>query len=149
MKQSFLSLHYSCETWKVNKGDNREIDVFRNKCLRRILGVKWQDKVNTQELLARAEMKPLSKEVMKRRWRMIGHILRKDKDSDEMIALTWAPEGKRCKGRPKTTWRRTVEKERKELGWNTWEEARAVAVNRDRWRSLTEALCTTRCKEDR
>ena len=143
-------LLYSCETWKVNKGDNREIDVFQNKCLRRILGVKWQDKVNTQELLARAEMKPLSKEVMKRRWRMIGHILRKDKDSDEMIALTWAPEGKRRKGRPNwATWRRTVEKERKELGWNTWEETRAVAVNRDRWRSLTEALCTTRCEEDR
>ena len=94
-------------------------------------------------------LKPLRKEVMKRRWRMIGHILRKDKDSDEMIALTWAQEGKRRKGRPKTTWRRTVEKERKELGWNTWEEARAVAVNRDRWRSLTEALCTTRCEEDR
>ena len=143
-------LLYSCETWKVNKGDKREIDVFQNKCLRRILGVKWQDKVNTQELLARAEMKPLSKEVMKRRWRMIGHILRKDEDSDEMIALTWAPEGKRRKGRPNwATWRRTVEKERKELGWNTWEEARAVAVNRDRWRSLTEALCTTRCEEDR
>ena len=94
-------------------------------------------------------MKPLSKEVMKRRWRKIGHILRKDKDSDKMIASIWAPEGKRRKGRPKTTWRRTVEKERKELGWNTWEEARAVAVNRDRWRSLTEALCTTRCEEDR
>ena len=25
------------------------------------------------------------------------------------IALTWAPEGKRSRGRPKETWRRTVE----------------------------------------
>ena len=46
--------------------------------------MKWQDHVNTEELLNRAEMRPLSKEIMKRRWRMIGHILRKDKNSDEM-----------------------------------------------------------------
>ena len=26
--------------------------------------------------------------------------------------MTWAPEGKRKKGRPKETWRRTVERER-------------------------------------
>ena len=27
--------------------------------------------------------------------------------------MTWAPEGNRRRGRPKTTWRRTVEKEKK------------------------------------
>ena len=27
--------------------------------------------------------------------------------------MTWAPEGNRRRGRPKTTWRRTVEKENK------------------------------------
>ena len=31
------------------------------------------------------------------------------------VAMTWAPEGKRKRGRPKTTWRRTVEKERARL----------------------------------
>ena len=32
---------------------------------------------------------------------------------------------KRKVGRPKTTWRRTVEKERTMAGWKSWEEVRA------------------------
>ena len=62
----------------------------------------------------RAEMKPLSEEVKIRRWKMIGHILRQNRESDGNVAMTWAPEGKR--GRPRTTWRRTVEKERRDGG---------------------------------
>ena len=40
--------------------------------------------------------------------------------------MTWAPEAKR-RGRPKTTWRRTVEKERKEEGWESWNEVQTIA----------------------
>ena len=45
---------------------------------------------------------------------MIGHILRRDRNVNTNIALSWTPEGKRRRGRPKTTWRRTVEREREE-----------------------------------
>ncbi|PFX29893.1 hypothetical protein AWC38_SpisGene5354 [Stylophora pistillata] len=37
-------------------------------------------------------MKPLSAEVMSRRWKMIGHILRKDRNNDCNVAVSWAPE---------------------------------------------------------
>jgi hypothetical protein len=37
------------------------------------------------------------------------------------IALRWTPQGKRPRGRPKTTWRRTIESELKELDM-TWGE---------------------------
>jgi len=47
------------------------------------------------------------------KWEMIGHILIQDKNSDCNTAMPWAPEGNRRRGRPKTTWRHTVEKERK------------------------------------
>ena len=53
---------------------------------------------STEELLERAEMEPLSRDVKRRRWKLIGHILRKDKNSDDAIALTWAPEGKEKDG---------------------------------------------------
>ena len=33
------------------------------------------------------------------------------------IALTWVPEGKRKRGRPRETWRRTIERELKENGF--------------------------------
>lgn len=53
-------LLYGCETWNMNKGDDKALDVFHNKCLRKILRIKWQDHVSTKELLERASMKPLS-----------------------------------------------------------------------------------------
>ena len=33
-------LLYGCETWKVNKGDDRAVDWFHNNCLRRILQIQ-------------------------------------------------------------------------------------------------------------
>ena len=40
----------------------------------------------------------------------------------------------RIRGRPKSTWRRTVEKKRTEAGWPSWEEVKTVAATRDKWR---------------
>ena len=142
-------LLYGCETWKMNKGDNKAVDVFLNKCLRRIFNIQWQDHISTEELLRRANMNPLSEEVKWRRWKMIGHILRQDQNNDCNTAMTWAPEGKRRRGRPKTTWRRTVEKERDEAGWTSWAEARTSAADRVKWRRSVEALCATRHEADR
>ena len=42
-------------------------------------------------------------------------------------ALTWAPEGRRSRGRPKDTWRRTAEKQRTALGFGSWNEATVAA----------------------
>ena len=44
--------------------------------------IKWQDKISNKELLKRANMKRLSEEVRRRRWRFIGHILRQQPDND-------------------------------------------------------------------
>jgi len=65
--------------------------------------------------------------------------------------LTWAPEGKRKRRRPKTTWRRTVEREREEGGWKSWKEVRKDAVNRDRWKHNIDHMHhkDPKCEEDR
>ena len=92
----------------------------------------------------------LSEEVKYRRWNMIGHILRQNRYNDFNIAISWAPEGKRRRGRPKTTWRRTVEKECKEAGCRSWEEMRMIAAEREpQWKTSVKALCATRHEEDR
>ena len=57
-----------------------------------------QDHFSTEKLLERAEMEPLSRDVKRRRWKLIGHILRKDKNSGDVTALTWAAKGKRKEG---------------------------------------------------
>ena len=36
---------------------------------------------------------------------------------------------------------RTVEKERKEAGWELWNKGRTIAANREKWKHSVEALC--------
>ena len=93
-------------------------------------------------------MKPLSEEVKWRRWKTIGHILRQDQNNDCNIAMTWAPKGKRRRGRPKTTWRSTAEKEREEAGWESWNEVWIVAAG-GRWKCSVKGLCAMRREADR
>ena len=54
---------------------------------------------------------------MRRTWNCIGHVLRKERNDDCMVAMEWQPQGKRRVGRAKTTWRRTVEKESRQDRW--------------------------------
>ena len=58
-------------------------------------------------------------------------------------AMRWSPEGKRKRGSPQTTWRRTVEGELRELRMN-WGQAALKAKDRQEWKKLVVALCTTR-----
>ncbi|XP_078320133.1 putative amine oxidase [copper-containing] [Crassostrea virginica] len=71
-----------------------------------------------------------------------------DRSSIPKIALRWTPAGKRPRGRPKTTWRKTIENELKSLNL-TWGEAEARAKNRAEWRHLVLTLCSNGSEEDR
>ena len=95
-------------------------------------------KVSNEEIRSKTNMEEISHQIKRRRWKMIGHILRMKANENPRIALTWTPEGKRRRGRPRETWRRTVEKERGELGFNGWTEASNCARNRDTWRERTQ-----------
>ena len=61
----------------------------------------------------------ISKQVARRRWTWLDHVLRMDHYSHPRIALTWVPEGKRKRGRPRETWRGTIERELTENGLGT------------------------------
>ncbi len=76
-------------------------------------------------------------------------MLRMENESNCRTALKWKPEGKRKVGHPRTTWRRTVESERKELRWSSWNEARTIARDRKNWKDYTAALWATGPQEDR
>ncbi|XP_068738899.1 craniofacial development protein 2-like [Montipora capricornis] len=84
-----------------------------------------------------------SDEIRRRRWNWIGHVLRKDATDNCRVALGWQLEGKRAVGRPKTTWRRTVENERKSEGWNSWREVKVIAEDRVGCKTRVAALCAS------
>ena len=50
-------------------------------------------------------MKTFAEEVRAKRWKWLGYVLKMSK-TPRYIVLTWAPEGKHRRGRPRETWRR-------------------------------------------
>ena len=90
-------------------------------------------------VLVFSEINDISCEVRRRKWKSLGRILGREGGNDCFTALGWTPEGRRARGRPKTTWRRTVEKERNKAGWKSWEVAKAFAQDRKSWSDSVEA----------
>ena len=83
-------------------------------------------------------------EIDMKRLRWLGHVLRMENSAIPNTALLWTPQGKRPRGRPKNTWRRTVEKEIA----ITRGEVESKAKDRSTWRNFVLTLCSTRSEED-
>ena len=50
------SLFYACETWTVYKRHAKKLNTFNLSCLRKLLKIKWQDKILDTEVLKKAGM---------------------------------------------------------------------------------------------
>ena len=57
--------------------------------LRRILGLKWSDKVTNEKLYARCGIPPASVKVLNARWRLFGHTLRMDENAPARQAMAY------------------------------------------------------------
>jgi hypothetical protein len=140
-------LLYGCETWLVTEGIKRKLQVFVNRCLRRILRIFWPNTISNAELWERANMTDINTTIRRRKYGWIGHTLRKPSEEVCHRALQYNPQGSRPVGRPKNTWRRTVLSE-----VNTLQEfsssrvtnitsLKTIADRRARWRNLVSSLC--------
>ena len=130
----------------MTKTIRHKLEVFQNKCLRRILRIYWPQTISKYELRRRTGTEPITQQVRRKRWEWIGHVVRMPPAALTRVALRWTPDGRRKRGRPKETWRRTVEKEMKENSW-TWGHLEGQAANRSQWRTLAEASCVSKHEE--
>ncbi|VDP48826.1 unnamed protein product [Schistosoma curassoni] len=80
-----------------------------NGRLRKILNIHWLDTISNSLLWERTNQLPSEEEIRKIRWKWIVHTLRKSSNCITRQALTWNPEGKRKRGRPKNTLSREME----------------------------------------
>ena len=117
-----------------------KLNAFHRKCMRKTLKVFWPYQISNKEFYSRTNTLPLSVDIRIRRWRWIGHILRRDSNNIARTVLTWAPEGKRRWGRPRMTWWTGVEKEHDEIGWKSWGAAIASAKDLEGWRAFLGGL---------
>ena len=135
-------LLYGSETWRMTKKTLQKIQTFINSCLKRIFRIWWPNKIRNEELWRKGRQETVEKQILKRKWGWIGHTLRKPATSTTRQALTWNPQGKRKRGRPKNTWRRDTEAELKRQGIS-WGEAEKTAQSRVGWRRVVDGLCST------
>ena len=86
-------LLYGCEAWKLTAAEEKKLDS-----LRRILRVWWPQRIRNDTISQITGVRKISDEIRRRRWNWIGHVLRKDRNDDCMVAMGWQPEGKRKVG---------------------------------------------------
>ena len=127
---------YACETWKCTANIAHKIDVFHQRCLRRILRISYRDHVTNEEVLKRAKSNPLSSTVTERRLKFAGHTLRRPRHCHANVAMRWIPPGgKRKRGRPRKTWRRTFDEDLRQLNIEP-DDVEKIAEDRVVWREL-------------
>lgn len=140
-------LLYGSECWRVVKNDMSRIESFHNGCLRKICRIFWPQKITNVDLYKKTRCQSVVTEIRRRRLRWLGHVLRMEQKRIPRVALRWTPPGKRKRGRPKTTWRKTIMTELEEMKL-TWGGAQLAAQDRVGWRRRVAALCPTWDEED-
>ncbi|XP_070134417.1 uncharacterized protein [Drosophila bipectinata] len=74
-------LLYGSETWLTNQRILMKLQAYINKCLRIILGVFWPDRISNEDLWHCTGEVPIQEQIKKRKWKWIGHALRKEPGS--------------------------------------------------------------------
>ena len=69
-------LLYACETWTVYQRDTRKLNHFHTTSLRRLLNIKWQDKIPDTEVPAQAGLSSIHTIMMQSQLRWAGHVAR-------------------------------------------------------------------------
>ena len=133
-------LLYGSETWRETASSIKALQVFLNRYLRTMLGVRWPDTVSNKELWRKTKQQPINLTIRSSRWKWIWHTLRKADNNIAKQALEWNPQGKRKRCRPNNSWRRGVISELQAIH-TTWGETKRKAQDRTRWKETVIALC--------
>ncbi|VDO75383.1 unnamed protein product [Schistosoma margrebowiei] len=132
-------LLYEAETWRTTTTIIKKVQVFINSFLRKILNIHRPDAISNSLMWERTNQLPAEEEIRETRWKWIRHTLHKSLNCITRQALTWNPEGKRKRGRPKNTLRWIIEADMKMIN-SKWKELERIAQDRVGWRILVSGL---------
>ena len=128
------TLLYGSESWTVYASQEKKLNTFYMRCLRRILHIKWQDHITNGEVLDRAKTTSLITILTQRRLRWLGHIYRmEDGRIPKDLLYGELASGKRSTGRPHLRFKDVCKRDMKatEIDVNKWEQ---LAGDRSQWR---------------
>jgi len=130
------TLLYGSESWTTYSTQERKLQTFHMRCLRRILGITWQDRVTNNEVLERAGITSMYTILRQRRLRWLGHTCRmEDGRIPKDLLYGELATGKRNIGRPHLRFKDACKRDMKACNINTksWEVS---AHDRKQWKQL-------------
>ena len=93
---------YGAETWVLYRKQIRLLERFKQRCLRSILGIKWQDRVSNEEVLKRASLPSIESILLQVQLRWAGHVTRmQDVRMPKAVFFSELQEGECGRGAPK------------------------------------------------
>jgi len=114
---------YASECCAPTKADVALLDAFDEWCLRRLLGITWQDHITNIEVRERTGLPAVSETISQRRLSMLGHVSRMPPSADAYKAIYqdipsyW----RRRPGRPRQSWLATIHRDLRRGNWIlTW-----------------------------
>ena len=96
-----ITLLYGSEARTLYSRQEHRLSVYHLRCLRRILGITWQDRVSNTKVLAQARIPSMFGLLSKRRLRWLGHVNRiQNGRTPKDILFGELATGSRSTGRP-------------------------------------------------
>ena len=129
------TLLYGSETWATYAGQERRLNTFHLRSIRRILGVSLQDEVTNADVLSRAGLPTMYTLLRQRRLQWLGHVRRmEDGRIPKDILYGELALGRRTTGRPHLRYKYVCVRDMKAVVIDTmsWE---GLAADRTKWRS--------------
>ena len=71
-------LLYNCGTWALTKQQEQKLDSHHRKQLRKVLNIKYPTRITNAKLYEICNEIPISITILKSRWKLFRHILRRD-----------------------------------------------------------------------
>ena len=103
------TLLYACETWTVYQRHTKKLNHFHLSCLRKILKIRWQDKIPDTEVLKKAKMQSVHTLLKLAQLRWTGHVTRMpDERLPKKVLYGELQEGKRSQGGQKKRYKDTL-----------------------------------------
>ena len=130
------TLLYACETWRVYQRHAKTLNHFHLSCLRKILKIRWQDKIPDTEVLKKAKMQSVDTLLKLAQLRWTGHVTgMPDEWLPKKVLYGELQEETRSKGGKKKRYKITLKVSLKDFNIPTepWEQA---AQDQAKWRCL-------------
>ena len=128
-------LMYGGETWTTYAKQEKRLNSFHLRSIRRILGISWQDRVSNTKGLSQANLLSMSNLLRQRRLCWMGHVYcMEDCHIPNDIPYGELASGTRSKGRWQMLYKDVCKRDMKALNIKTesWDD---LTANRMTWRS--------------